>query len=416
MSFVNGLKCLNCKSQIDVEPFRYQCPHCGGYLEVLFDYPQMQAKIDRDHLDVRRGSILEQWLEFLPIEDPGLIQQVTLGEQPTPMFRAKTLSSFAQNAEVWYKNESQLPTNSLKDRSMPLMVLKALEQKRSAVGIVSSGNASASLAAYAAAANLKAIIFLGNNVPDSKLYKTMIYKPIGIQVLGDYSSAEKAFQQARDEFGFFDCNGLVNPYRIEGKKTFSYEVARDLKWKAPQTIIMPTAYGNGIVATWKGFKELYDFGFIDSLPAIIAVQPLNCAPIAKAFEAGLDSVPAVEGKKSLADAVAISDPMIGGQRVLETVRASKGLVMAISEDEIKNTMRLLAEKDGLAVEGAAALGAAAWLELARNKHPLAEGKSVISLTGIGLNDLENGLTLIKRPTQVDQSYDSTRAILRELLN
>jgi threonine synthase len=296
-----------------------------------------------------------------------------------------------------------------------LMVLKALELKRELVGIVSSGNASASLAAYAAAAGLKAIIFLGANVPASKLYKTMIYHPIGIQVRGDYSSAEKYFIQAREEFEFYDCNGLVNPYRIEGKKTFSYEIARDLGWKAPDVVIMPTAYGNGIVATYKGFKELKDFGFINHIPAIIAVQPANCAPIARAFELGLDEVEAVEGKDTIAEAVAISDPAIGGKRVLETVRATQGRVMAVEEGEIERAIRVLAEREGLAVEGAAALGHAAYRKLVDEKNPFTRGTCVISVTGIGLNDVESGIKLVDMPEQVAGGFDSVRDALMKRL-
>jgi threonine synthase len=415
MSYVTELQCLNCKAKLSVEPFRYFCPHCGGFLEVLFDYEKMAAHIDRDELNCGQGSILRQWLPFLPIEDPGLIERVTLGEIPTPMFKARYLSTLAPKSEVWIKNEGQLPTSSLKDRSMPLMVLKALEQKRTAVGIVSSGNASASLAAYAAVAGLKAIIFLGQNVPGSKLYKTMVYNPVGIQVMGDYGAAEQAFQMARDEFGFFDCNGLVNPYRIEGKKTFSYEVARQLGWKAPDVVLMPTAYGNGIVATWKGFKELKTLGFIDHLPAIIAVQPANCAPIARAFDLGLDHVEAVEGKNTVAEAVAITDPAIGGKRVLETVRESGGLVVAIEEEEIKAAMRLLAEKEGLAVEGAASLGAAAWIKLNREQNPIVSGRCVISVTGIGLNDLESGSKQVNLPLQVSDQYSSTQKTLSAVM-
>ena len=126
-------------------------------------------------------------------------------------------------------------------------------------------------------------MFLSKHVSPSKLYKTMIYRPVGIQVMASYSEAEVFFQQAREEFGFFDCNGLVNPYRAEGKKTFAYEVARDLGWRSPRAVYMPVAYGNGIVAAWKGFKELKQLGLIEDLPAMVAVQPAVIAPIARAF-------------------------------------------------------------------------------------------------------------------------------------
>ena len=411
MSYVTGLRCLSCKTKLDIAPFRYQCPECGGYLEVLYDYDRMKKEICKEQFEGRSGSILQQWLEFLPIEQPELIEKVTLGEIPTPMFKAKSFTA-SEADQVWFKNESQLPTYSLKDRSMPLMILKALELGRDSVGIVSSGNASASLAAYAASAGLKAVIFVGESVPQSKLYKTMVYDPIGIQVIGDYNAAEENFQKAREEFNFFDCNGLVNPYRIEGKKTFSYEVARDLGWKAPDTVIMSTAYGNGIVATWKGFKELYDFGFIETLPHIIAVQPANCAPIERAYRLGLSHVEAVEKKPSLAEAVSITDPAIGGARVLEVIKESKGMVVAIEEEDIRKTMQLLASKEGLAIEGAGALGAAAWIKLKNENNPIVNGVSIVSLTGIGLNDLESGIGLVNMPNKVTKNYEEAQQVLR----
>jgi threonine synthase len=416
MSYVSNLRCLNCEATVDVSPFRYFCPDCGGFLDVEYDHQRMLAELSRSVFDSRRGTILEQWLEFLPVERPDLIPRATLGEMPTPMLQAGRLPPPADRAQIWLKNDAMLPTGSLKDRSMPLVILKALELGRDAVGIVSSGNASASLAAYAAHAGLRAVVFLGQNVPAGKLYKTMIHKPAGVQVLGPYTVAEGIFQGVRDAFGFFDCNGLVNPYRIEGKKTFAYETARDLGWRSPDVVFMPTGYGNGVVAAWKGFRELHHLGFIDSLPAMVAVQPAVCAPIAHAFDQGLTEVASVPVAESIAEAVCINDPLVGGKRVLEVVRESGGAVIAVGESEIAQAVHILAEREGLAMEPTGAIALAGALKLMREEHPWGDGVQVVSLTGIGLNDLQRGRALVGAPATVEPDLASAEQALRGLLS
>jgi threonine synthase len=415
MSYLTNLRCLTCGCAVDPNPFRYFCPDCGGFLDVEYNYQRMQVELSQADFESRRGSILEQWLEFLPIERPELIARVTLGEQPTPMTQARQLPAPADRAEIWLKNDSLLPTCSLKDRSLPLTVVKALELSRKAVGIVSSGNASASLAAYAARADLHSIVFLKEHVSPSKLYKTMVYKPTAIQVQGSYSEVEILFQQARDEFGFFDCDGLVNPYRIEGKKTFAYEIARDLGWRPPAVVFMPTGYGNGIVAAWKGFQELHQLGFIGSLPAMVAVQPAVCGPIARAFRLGLSKVEPVPEAESIAEAVCVNDPVIGGQRVLELVRESGGMAIAVQEDEITEAVRILAEREGLATEATGAIGLAGLLKLMREGNPWAAGIQVISITGHGLNAPQAGSALTQPPIKVEADYQAVYEALQRML-
>jgi threonine synthase len=415
MSYAIGLRCLSCRKAVSLSPFRYFCPHCGGFLDVEYDYEAMRRSLKPSAFDSSKGSILEQWLEFLPIESPGLIARVTLGESPTPMVRATRLPPSADTAQVWLKNDSHFPTCSLKDRSMPLTVLKALELGRNAVGIVSSGNASGSLAAYAARAGLRAVVFMGSKVASGKLYKTMVYRPLAIQVQAPYSEAETLFQRARDEFGFFDCNGLVNPYRIEGKKTFAYEVARDLHWRAPDAVFMPAGYGNGVVAAWKGFKELQRLGFIENLPAIIAVQPAVCAPIVHAYDRGLATVEAIAPADSIAEAVCVNDPVIGGQRVLEAVRESGGRAIGVGEGEIAQAVRILAEREGLAVEPTGAVALAGLLRLLEEGSRWSGGIQVASITGHGLNDPDAGGVLVRHPILVEADYGAVQRALRVAL-
>jgi threonine synthase len=243
----------------------------------------------------------------------------------------------------------------------------------------------------------------------------MIHKPAGVQVLGPYTVAEEIFQQVRDRFDFFDCNGLVNPYRIEGKKTFAYEVARDLGWRSPDVVLMPTGYGNGVVAAWKGFRELHKLGFVDSLPAMVAVQPAVCAPIVRAFEGGRSDVEPVPEAESIAEAVCINDPLIGGKRVLEVVGESGGLVMGVEEAEISEAVHILAEREGLAMEPTGAIALAGALKLKREGNRWADGVQVVSLTGIGLNDLQRGSAMVGAPARVEPSFEMAERALQKLL-
>jgi threonine synthase len=296
-----------------------------------------------------------------------------------------------------------------------MVMLKALEQGRQAVGTVSTGNAAASLSAHAAGAGLSAIVFLGKDAPPSKLYKTLIYNPVAVQVQGSYMEADVLFQRAREEFGFFDCQGMVNPFRLEGKKTFAYEIARDLGWQAPSVVFIPTASGTGVVAAWNGFRQLHRLGFIPSLPAIVAVQPAACGPIAHAFAHGLDHVEPVAGGHSIAEAVSVSDPGSGGDRALKAVRESGGRAMAVDEAEIADALRMLADREGLAVEPAGAVGLAALLKLDREGNPWQGGQQVVSLTGHGLNDVQFGQTVVRPPIRVEADYAAVRAALAQVI-
>jgi threonine synthase len=349
----------------------------------------------------------------MPIERPDLIERVTLGERPTPMLRARSAPA---GHELWLKNDALLPTCSLKDRSIPLTVIKALELGRDTVGIVSSGNAAASLSAYAARAGLRAVVFVGGGPSPSKLYKCMIYKPVAVEVLADYSQADAMFQKARDEFGIFDCDGLVNPYRIEGKKSFAYEMARDLGWRSPATVLMPTAYGNGLVAAWKGFQEMHRLGFVDTLPAMVAVQPEEVSPIADAFRLGLDHVPPKVGGRTIAQAVSVANPDIGGSRTLAVALQSHGSVIAVSEDEIRGAVAVLGEREGIAIEPGGALAYAGALKLIRENSPLSGGVVVACVTGHGLNDPEVCSQGLPMPIRVEAVYAEVAEALSKALS
>lgn len=411
MSFVAGLKCLECNATHPHMEFRYTCQKCGGFLDVHYNYDAIVDAVDLEKLEKRSPFILRKWLEFLPIEKPSLIDRVTLGESETPLLKCDRLGKKFGLKNLYVKNDTNFPTCSLKDRSMPLVVLKAIEFGYDTVAIVSSGNAAASLSAYAAKSGLKAVVFVGGKPSMGKIAKIAIYGPTLIWVKGSYDEAENLFMSAREKFGWFDCNGLINPFRCEGKKTYAHEIASQLGWKVPDMVIMPVAFGNGMVATWKGFKELHQMGFVDSLPRLIGVQPEACAPIAKAFSEGEEHVKPVVPKGTVAEAIAVGNPSFGGKRTLEAARESGGAVIAVSEEAIISAMKLLAQNAGFFAEPAGAISIAG-IEKILEEGKIAEDEEVVSIiTGHGLNSPGAAVDICKQPVAIQPKLKEVERIL-----
>lgn len=384
MSHVLCMRCHDCGREIDSSHFTFQCPGCQGFLDVVYDLDRVGRTVQRQDLLSRPANIMVKWLELLPVENPDLIPRVSLGEAPTPLLHARRLGRHLGLKHLLLKDETRFPTGTLKDRSMPLVVLKALEFGFSVVSIVSSGNAAASLGAYAARAGLRAVAFVAGE-PSLKLLKCRAYHSLVVQVDAPYSEVDRLHARARAAFGWFDCNGLINPFRLEGKKTLAYEVVQDLGWQSPDIVLIPTAYGNGLISAWKGFNELEQLGWVDGRPALVAVQPQGCSPIAQAWDAGLTSTLPVVPSPTVAEAVAVADPSAGGERVLQAVRQSGGMVAAVPDELTLQAQSLLATHEGLFVEPSGALGMAGVIKLIGERKIPADAIVVVSITGTGAN-------------------------------
>ena len=378
-----------------------------------YDFDAITRSIELKKLESRSNLLMKRWCEFLPIENPALIEKVTLGEHETPLLKSEKLGSELGLRNLYIKNDTYFPTASLKDRSMPLIVLKALEFGYDTVAIVSSGNAAASLAAYAAKAGLRAVTFVSGNPPIEQLAKIKAYGPTIVWIKGPYDVVENLFTKAREKFGWFDCDGLVNPFRLEGKKIYAHEITLQLGWKVPDVFMMVVGFGNGIVAAWKGFKELYEMGIVKSLPRMIAVQPENCAPIAKAFAGGKEEVEPVKCGETVAQNIALGNPSIGGKRTLKAVRESNGLVLTVSDKEIIDAARELAQKEGLFVEPAGVLGVAALKQLVKDGKVEKDETIVPVITGHGMNNSRFAVANYRIPEAIEPSLEEVeKAVTR----
>ena len=281
----------------------------------------------------------------------------------TPLLHAKTLGSRFGLTEVWVKDESRLPTGSFKARGLAMAVSKAKSLGVTQLAIPSAGNAATALALYAAAAGITAHIFMPQDTPAFNKETCQLSGANVTLIDGLITDAGRIVAERKTDEGWFDVSTLKEPYRVEGKKTMGFELAEQFKWELPDVIIYPTGGGTGIVGMWKGFAELEAIGWIGKKrPRFISVQSAGCAPIVKAWEEGATEATPWQDAQTIASGLRVPQA-IGDFLILEAIRKSKGAAIAVTDDAIREAMRLLPTTEGLLAgpEGAATVAALAQL-------------------------------------------------------
>ncbi len=349
----------------------------------------------------REDRTIWRWFEFFPVEERSAI--VSLGEGCTPLLRSSGLSEKLGIARLYLKNDTVLPTGSLKDRSNSVGVSKAKELGFKTVAVVSTGNAAASVAAYAAAAGLKSIVVVPEGTAPSKVVQACAYGATVLVVEGNFDQIAKLYQEAVREFGWYDCLS-TNPYRNEGKKSYAYELVDQLGHEVPDWIIHPTAGGTGLCAIWKGYNELLTLGLSASLPKLVAAQSEAAAPFVAALEKGLTEIEPVLARDTVAESIQVGSPKALGWRTLKAIRDSKGTAVALTDDEILEAQSLLARMAGIFAEPAGATSLAAARKL-KEQGLINPGDLVVcTITGHGL----------KQPSAIHVSYEVLRPIAPHL--
>jgi threonine synthase len=290
---------------------------------------------------------------------------------------------------LYIKNDTVLPSGSLKDRSNSVGLSVAKELGFRTATVMSTGNAAASVAAYAAAAGLTSVVMVPAATAPSKIIQARAYGAKVVVVDGDFDyEVAQLYRAAVQEFGWYDCLSS-NPYRDEGKKSYAYELADDFDGRTPDWVIHPTAGGTGIYAMWKGFKEFLSLGWIRSVPKLVAAQSAAAAPIVAAFEKGLDHVEAVVAGQTVAESIQVGNPVSLGWRALAALRESGGTAVALTDEEILEAQVLTGSLAGIFAEPAAATAVAAAKTL-RASGVIGQDESVVcNLTGHGLKQPES---------------------------
>ena len=357
---LKNLECSKCGKIYPHTVPQNVCTTCGKPLLARYALEQLAGTWTRDTLLSRPASLWRYW-ELLPISDPSNI--VTLGETMTPLLHAKTLGARFGLTEVWVKDESRLPTGSFKARGLAMAVSKAKSLGVTQLAIPSAGNAATALALYAAAAGMTAHIFMPQDTPAFNKETCQLSGANVTLIDGLITDAGRIVAERKTDEGWFDVSTLKEPYRVEGKKTMGFELAEQFKWELPDVIIYPTGGGTGIVGMWKGFAELEAIGWIGKKrPRFISVQSAGCAPIVKAWEEGATDATPWQDAQTMASGLRVPQA-IGDFLILEAIRKSKGAAIAVTDDAIREAMRLLPTTEGLLAgpEGAATVAALAQL-------------------------------------------------------
>ncbi len=379
MSYVKGLRCRECSREYPKEPL-YVCEYCFGPLEVDYDYERIKRKLTKEVIE-HRPKNLWRYRELMPIDG-----EPTNGLKSgfTPLIRAKNLDKALGVEELYIKDDSvNHPTLSFKDRVVAVALSKAKEFGFDTVACASTGNLANSVAAQAAVANLKRYIFIPADLELGKVIGTLIYDPILVAIEGNYDQVNRLCSEiaTRYEWAFVNIN--IRPYYAEGSKTYGYEIAEQLGWKAPKHIIVPCAGGSLITKIWKGLKEFQKLGLIDEIHTkIYAAQATGCAPIVAAVKEASDIIKPVK-PNTIAKSLAIGNPADGVYAV-GTVKESGGWAEDVSDDEIVEAMKLLAFTEGIFTETAGGVTLGVTKKLIEQGRIPRDESILICITGNGL--------------------------------
>lgn len=384
MGWVTAVRCPRCGQPAPPDGMG-SCPDCGVVFDIQVDLTAVPslAEIRR-----RPDRTIWRWRELLPIQDPDAV--VSLGEGYTPLVAARRLGAVIGLPRLLVKNDALLPTGSLKDRVVSPGVSRAREIRVRTVTTPSTGNASASLAAYAAAAGIECVVFVPETTAPAKMAQARVCGARVFAVKGPFENAAKLARQAIERFGWYSTLS-DNPYRNDGLKSYAYEIWEQ-SGEVPDWLIHPEASGGAVVGAWKGFGELKSLGWIDRLPRMVAAQAEAAAPLVRAWERGLADVEPVEPGPTVAEAIRVGRPRLGWQ-TLQALRRSNGAAVGVTDAEILEAQRLLATQEGIFAEPSAAVSVAAARRL-RQAGTIAEGDAVVAVvTGHGLKQLDEPTTL-----------------------
>jgi threonine synthase len=307
------------------------------------------------------------------------VQPVTLGEGWTPMFVSK------RHPNLFLKEEGANPTGTFKARGLALAVTMAKHYGFRKLAVPSAGNAAGALAAYAAAAGIEAHIFMPRDVPYANYVEAVAYGANVTLVDGLISDCGRIVAERKQAEGWFDVSTLKEPFRVEGKKTMGYELVEQLGWEFPEAVFYPTGGGVGLIGMWKAFGELEQLGWVrpGKKPRMIAVQSTGCAPVVRAFEAGASVSQIWENAATFAAGLRVPKPY-GDSIMLEILRESGGVALALSDTQIQASLKDWARNEGIFLSPEGAAATAAYDHLLNTGFLKKEDRVVVFNTGAGL--------------------------------
>jgi threonine synthase len=379
---VKALSCKECGTEYELEA-RFVCDRCFGPLEVRYDYGGLDADSARRRIQAGPQN-LWRYADFLPFAQA---PRYPLPAGCTPLVQAPRLAERLGLGELWIKNDAANPTHSFKDRVVSVALAKARELGYETVACASTGNLANAVAAHAAAAGLESYVFVPADLEEQKILATGVYGTNLVTVRGNYDDVNRLCTELSADRDWAFVNVNVRPYYAEGSKTLAYEIAEGLGFTLPDRIVAPIASGSLFTKIARGFDEWREVGLIDGdAPRMNGAQPEGCAPVAQAYDAGWDVCKPVK-PSTIAKSLAIGNPA-DGPYALELARRSSGAIDAVSDDETRAGIRLLAETTGIFTETAGGVTIATLAKLAARGEIDRDERVVAVITGEGLKTLD----------------------------
>lgn len=397
------IRCISCGEEYSLGEIIYTCKKCGSILEVL-----IEPDVSKDIFQCRKNTMWK-YKEFMPVDESKII---SLEEGGTPFIKCDRLGKeFGVNLHV--KVEGSNPTGSFKDRGMSVGITKAIELGVDTVGCASTGNTSASLAAYAARAGLKCIVLLpSGKVALGKLAQAMFHGAEVLSVNGNFDEALEAVTALALKGELYLLNS-INPFRLEGQKSIGFEIVDDLGWRSPDRIILPVGNAGNISAIWKGIREFYSAGFIEDLPRMTGIQAAGACPVTNAVKEGAEDIVPVENPETIATAIRIGAP-VSAVKALRAIYDSDGTSDTVTDDEILDAQKLLARTEGIGVEPASASSIAGLRKLV-DAGKIDKGEDIVCIvTGHLLKDPNTAIDACKEPVNIEADVESLSRVLKGL--
>jgi threonine synthase len=406
--YMKALKCRECGREYPLTA-THVCEFDFGPLEVAYDYEQIKKSLTKTAL-ASRPKTMWRYRELLPVAN-----EPTVGTQAgfTPLVKADRLAKILGIRELWIKNDAvNFPTLSFKDRVVSVALSRSRELGFDTVACASTGNLANAVSAQAASAGLKAYVFIPTDLEQSKIMNSLIYGANVIGIKGHYDEVNRLCAEIAGKFGWAFVNVNMRPYYAEGSKSMAYEIVEQLGWRTPQHTVIPMASGSLLTKIHKGYQELAKVGLIsEAQPKIYGAQAAGCSPISSAQKAGLDFFKPVK-PDTIAKSLAIGTPA-DGFYALRVMRDTGGAAEDVTDDEIRDAIKLLAETEGIFTEtaGGVTVGVAKKL-IASGKIPR-EDSVVVCVTGNGLKTLEAVQGHLRKPREIKPSLREFEALLAQ---
>ncbi|MHA1310752.1 MAG: threonine synthase [Candidatus Helarchaeota archaeon] len=425
------LKCIECSKEYSFNKIRYECD-CGGLLDVVHDIEQVKEVVSKDLFDKRLGSRAFPYFSgvwrykelILPIDNKYII---TRPEGNTNLYNSKKVADYAgiKVKKLFLKHEGENPTGSFKDRGMTTGTTMAKLLNSKIVACASTGNTSASMAAFASVGNLKAIVFIPEGkIAFGKLSQALAYGASTIQIKGNFDDAMALVKDASLELNLYLLNS-VNPFRLEGQKSIIIEMLHQLNWEVPDWIIVPGGNLGNSSAFGKALNELREIDFIDHLPRIAVIQAEGANPLYLSYLNEFERYIPVKNPETIATAIKIGNP-VNYKKAVRAIRWTNGIVEQVSEDEIMNA-KAIVDGAGIGAEPASCSTIAGLKKLITKGIIKEDEKVCCILTGNLLKDPDAtvnyhmkkldgfDIKFANEPITCDADLDSVKKVLKRIL-